>query len=132
MTSIRVLIVDDVEQIRQDLRTFLSLDGEIEIVGEAGDGREAIRLAESLCPQVILMDLEMPLMDGLDATRRIKAARPSCRIITLTIHGGQAEREQALQAGSDAFITKGPSLKSLLDAIHQTPLCGRAMEGERI
>jgi chemotaxis response regulator CheB len=74
MAAIRVLIVDDVESVRKDLRTFLTLAGDIEIVGEAGDGLEAVRIASTLSPQVVLMDLEMPLRDGYDATHQIKAS----------------------------------------------------------
>jgi DNA-binding NarL/FixJ family response regulator len=119
MAEIRVLIVDDMERVRQDLRTFLTLAGDIMIVGEAINGQDAIHLADTLCPQVILMDLEMPVQDGYGATRQIKASQPSCRIIALTIHDGDTEKEKALQAGADDFITKGPSLDRLLEAIHK-------------
>jgi DNA-binding NarL/FixJ family response regulator len=118
MTDIRVLIVDDVEHVRQDLHTFLTLAGNIEIVGEASNGLEAIRLVERLAPQVVLMDLEMPVMDGFEATRRIKARQPSCRVIALTIHAGKAERQQALQAGMAEVVAKGAPLEILLRAIH--------------
>ena len=120
MAEIRVLIVDDVERVRQDLRTFLALAGDILVVGEARDGWEAIRLAESLCPQVVLMDLEMPVLDGYEAIRQIKAARPACRMIALTIHEGPAEQEKALRAGADDFIAKGESLQKLMDSICKT------------
>lgn len=130
MTEICVLIVDDVERVRQDLRTFLTLTGDIQIVGEAGDGLEATRLAETLCPQVILMDLEMPILNGYEAIRRIKFSQPSCRIIVLTIHDGEAEREKAFQAGADDFITKGPSQDRLLEAIHKISTIGQMSEGD--
>jgi len=117
MVNIRVLIVDDVERVRQDLRTFLTLTGNIEIVGEACNGLEAIRLAKTLLPQVILMDLEMPVMDGIEAARQIKALQPSCRVIALTIHAGETERQQALEVGMVDVIVKGESLEVLLHAI---------------
>ena len=117
MTDIRVLIVDDVERVRQDLCTFLNLSGNIEIVGEASNGLEAIRLVQNLYPQVVLMDLEMPVMDGYEAARQIKASHPSCRVIALTIHAGEAERQQALQAGMADVVTKGAPLEVLLRAI---------------
>jgi len=117
MTDIRVLIVDDVERVRQDLRTFLTLAGNIEIVGEARDGLEAVRLVQALCPQVVLMDLEMPVMDGFEAARQIKVLQPSCRVIALTIHAGEAEQQQALQAGMADVIAKGAPLEALLGAI---------------
>ena len=117
MADIRVLIVDDVEQVRQDLSTFLTLAGKIEIVGEASNGLEAIRLVESLCPQVVLMDIEMPIMDGYEAARQIKVNCPSCRVIVLTIHAGAAERQKALRVGMDDVIAKGDSLALLLKSI---------------
>jgi DNA-binding NarL/FixJ family response regulator len=113
----RVLLVDDVEQVRWDLRTILSLSGELEIVGEAANGLEAIRLAETLKPEVILMDLEMPMMDGYEATRLIRAVCPSCRIVALTVHGYDEARVKAHQSGVDAFIVKGVSVESIVQAI---------------
>ena len=118
MADIRVLIVDDVERVRQDLRTLLMLTGNIEIIGEACNGFEAIRLAEALRPQVVLMDLEMPVMDGYEAARQIKVLQPCCRVLALTIHAGEAERQQALQAGMADVIVKGAPLEMLLQAIH--------------
>jgi DNA-binding NarL/FixJ family response regulator len=117
MTDIRVLIVDDVERVRQDLRTFLTLTGNIEIVGEAKNGLDAIRLVEALCPQVVLMDLEMPVMDGYEAARQIKVIQPCCQMIALTIHASEAERQQALQAGMVDVVVKGAPLEVLLRAI---------------
>jgi DNA-binding NarL/FixJ family response regulator len=119
MADIRVLIVDDVERVRQDLSTFLSLAGDIEIVGEASNGLEAVRLVQTLHPQVILMDLEMPIMDGYEAARQIKALQLSCRVIALSIHAGAAERQQALQAGMTDLIAKGAPLQLLLRAIRE-------------
>lgn len=126
MTAIRLLIVDDVDQVRQDLRTVLALaaDAEtehpIEIVGEAGDGLQAIQQAEALHPDVILMDLEMPVLDGYEATRQIKALHPDCRVIALTVHEYAAAYQQAFQAGMDAFIVKGTPLETLVQAICQS------------
>jgi DNA-binding NarL/FixJ family response regulator len=131
MTEIRVLIVDDVERVRQDLRTFLTLAGDIQIVGEASNGMEAVRLVETLRPQVILMDLEMPILDGYEATRRIKAMAPACRVIALTIHDRGSEQERAFQAGADNFIPKGPSLACLLESIHKLSTLSQFSEGDR-
>ncbi|MDL1909775.1 response regulator transcription factor [Chloroflexi bacterium CFX6] len=117
MTPTRVLIVDDVEQVRRDLFTALSLSGELEIVGEAANGLEAIRMTESLKPDVVLIDLEMPVMDGYEATRRIKSLCPSRRVIALTVHDYESAREQAHRSGVDAFLVKGASVESIVQAI---------------
>jgi len=129
MTAVRVLIVDDIPQVRQDLRTVLVLAGEanrdhsantkhlIEIVGEAGNGLQAISQVEILQPEVILMDLEMPVMDGYEATRRIKSLFPTCRVLALSVHDYDAARQKAFQAGVDDFIVKGVPLEILLQAI---------------
>ena len=124
MTSIRVLIVDDMAQVRHDLRTVLPLAGQaaglqIEVVGEAGDGQEAIRQAEVLRPDAVVTDLEMPVMDGYQATREIKARYPSCRVIALTVHGYEAARQKAIQAGVDVFIVKGAPVETLVQAISE-------------
>jgi DNA-binding NarL/FixJ family response regulator len=115
--STKMLLVDDVEQVRWDLCTILSLSGEIEIVGEAANGLEAIRLAETLKPEVILMDLEMPVMDGYEATRLIRTICPLCRIVALTVHGYDEAHEKAHQAGVDAFLVKGAPIQEIVQTI---------------
>jgi DNA-binding NarL/FixJ family response regulator len=122
MTSIRVLIVDDMAQVRRDLRTVLPLAGQaaglqIEVVGEAGNGQEAIQRAAALEPDVVLMDLEMPVMGGYEATRQIKGRWPSCRVVALTVHGYEAARQKAIQAGVDAFIVKGAPVEHIVQTI---------------
>ena len=122
MTSIRVLIVDDMAQVRRDLCTVLPLAGqaaglEVEVVGEAGNGQEAIQQASALQPDVVLMDLEMSVMDGYEATRQIKTRSPGCRVVALTIHGDETVRQQASQAGVDDFVVKGAPIDSLIQAL---------------
>ncbi|NTU64861.1 MAG: response regulator transcription factor [Chloroflexi bacterium] len=117
MTPTRVLIVDDVPQVRRELCTLLPLLDDIDIVGEAEDGQSAIELAAALQPDAILIDVEMPILDGLEATRRIKQASPATRIIILSIHNEPAVRAQARSAGADDFVDKGASLNTLLQAI---------------
>jgi DNA-binding NarL/FixJ family response regulator len=112
-----VLIVDDMDEVRRDLRTVLSLAEDIEIVGEAANGLEAIRQVETLCPAVVLLDLEMPVLDGYQAASRIKARFPSCRIIVLTVHDYDVARRRALQAGADDVIVKGTPIDLLHQAI---------------
>jgi len=117
MTAIRVLLVDDVEQVRRDLRTVLTLSSEIEIIGEAADGLEATSLAESLNPDVVLMDLEMPVLDGYEATRQIKTRFPLCRVIVLTMHDYESARLKAKQSGVDAFLVKGAPVETIVQTI---------------
>lgn len=118
-SPIRILIVDDVPDVRRDLRTALTLAGNIEVVGEAINGLEALDLAESLQPAVVLMDLEMPVMDGYEAARRIKNRHPACSVIALTVHSYESARRKAIAAGVDDFVVKGAPLESLVKVISQ-------------
>jgi DNA-binding NarL/FixJ family response regulator len=111
----RVLIADDRLRSRRALRAVLALEPGIEVIGEAMDGQEAVRLVEECEPDVVLMDAKMPVMDGLEATRRIKEQCPKVRVIVLTIHAGY--RAGALTAGADALLVKGCSAKDLVEAI---------------
>lgn len=120
-TTRRVLIADDNSRVRQELRTLLPLACDVVIVGEAADGGEAIRLAEALRPEVVLMDLEMPGTNGYEATRRIKATSPSCRVVALTIHGDDGARQRAGRCGVDAFVVKGADVESLVGAMLGDP-----------
>jgi two-component system nitrate/nitrite response regulator NarL len=119
LTRRRVLIADDNPQVRQELRTLLPLLGDIEIVGEAADGQEALRLAQALQPEVVLMDLEMPVLDGYEVTRQIKTSSPSCRVVALTVHEYEATRQKASQSGVDVFLLKGGSVENLVQAISE-------------
>ncbi len=117
MKTTQILIVDDVPQVRRELRTLLPLLDDIAIVGEAENGQSAIELAANLQPDVILMDVEMPLVDGITAIRSIKQANPATRIIILSIHNDEATRAQARSAGADDFVDKGAPVATLLHAI---------------
>lgn len=119
MAAKRVLIVDDATEVRADLRTALLLVSNIEIIGEATNGLEAVQQAALLQPEVVLMDLEMPMLDGYEATQQIKTHWPGCRVIALTVHGYETARQKALQAGVDAFIVKGAPVENLIRAISE-------------
>jgi len=114
---IRVLIVEDVPQVRQELRLLLKLTNGLEVVGEARNGQEAIQQAELLIPDVIIMDLEMPILDGLQATHQIKRRKLAKRVVILSIHSKPEDISRAKQAGADDFIQKGDSYSTLIDAI---------------
>ncbi len=130
MADIRVLIVDDIPQVRHELHTLLHLSGCVQVIGEAADGAEAVRLAKLLRPDVVLLDLEMPVLDGYEAARQIKAVLPSCRVIALSIHEDPASREQARQAGMDGFIPKGTGSRELLDAIRHSDNSATSFESQ--
>lgn len=117
MNSLRVLIVDDRRQVREELRAILPLAGEIEVVGEAADGVEAVRLAAALRPQAVVLDLQMPVMDGYQAAAQIKAICPGCRVIVLTVHDDEEARRKAAEAGVDAFVVKGAPISVLVEAL---------------
>ena len=117
MNGCRVLIVDDRSQAREGLKALLATAPAVQVVGEASDGKEAIDLLEKRRPDVVLMDAMMPVMDGLEATRLVKAQWPQIRVIVLTIH--TALRAEALAAGADAFLVKGCPAGELLSAIIQ-------------
>jgi DNA-binding NarL/FixJ family response regulator len=118
-TKIKLLIVDDQKRVRQDLRTALQLMQGLEVVGEAADGFEAVRQAEDLGPDVVLMDLKMPGMDGFEAARQIKARRLACGVVALTIYGDDLAREQAIRVGMDAFVEKGTPIQALAETIRK-------------
>ena len=116
---IRILIVDDKERVRRDLRTALGLVEGLEVIGEAADGLEALHQAEELGPDVVLMDLEMPRMDGFEATRQIKDRCLARAVVALTVYGDDSARSRADRAGADAFVEKGTSLQTLSEIIWQ-------------
>lgn len=117
MRRVRVLIVDDHPLFAKTLEAMIAGHPELELVGEAGDGIEAIRLAATLQPDVILMDVDMPRLDGLAATRRILALGLPCRVIVLTGSEEMETSRAALRAGASAYLTKGLISKSLVPAI---------------
>jgi DNA-binding NarL/FixJ family response regulator len=121
----RVLIVDDQDLVRHGLRMILELGG-IEVVGEAADGAEAVAAVESLGPDVILMDVRMPGMDGVEATRTIAASHPDCRVVALTTFDVDQHVVDMLRAGAVGFLLKDVTSMSLLDAVR------RAATGEPV
>jgi NarL family two-component system response regulator LiaR len=117
--SIRVLIADDHAILRKGIRALLSTEPGIEVVGETGDGLETVAQAHALRPDVILMDLVMPEMDGIEATRRITAEQPGVRVLVLTSFAADDKVFPAIKAGALGYILKDSGPAELVQAIHQ-------------
>jgi len=117
MTLIRILLVDDQALFREGLRTLLSAQADFDVVGEAANGEEALRLAAELCPSVVLMDLRMPVLDGVAATRRLHVTQPDCRVIALTTFDDDEYVFDALRAGAVGYLLKDASSEKLFEAI---------------
>jgi len=117
MTPIRLLIVDDQALFREGLRTLLSVQPGLEVVGEAGNGEEALRQAAALHPDVILMDLQMPVMDGASATRQLKSRQPSAKVIVLTTFDDEENVFEGLRAGAVGYLLKDTPSARLVEAI---------------
>lgn len=117
MKKIRLLLVDDQSLFREALRTLLSLQPDFDIVGEAPDGEQAVALTAKHRPDVVLMDLRMPVMGGVEATRRLTAAGGASRVIVLTTFDEDAEVFEALRAGAVGYMLKASSAEKLCGAI---------------
>lgn len=114
---IRILIVDDQSLFRRALSTLLSVEPEFEIVGDAANGEEAITLASKLQPDVVLMDLRMPVLDGVAATQRIRSSLPRCQVIVLTTFDDDKAVFEGLKAGAVGYLLKDASTDELFRAI---------------
>lgn len=117
MNKIRLMLVDDQSLFREALRTLLALQPDFEIVGEAENGARAIALARTLKPDVILMDLRMPVMDGVEATRSVLAAQPSVRVVVLTTFEEDEEIFAAMRAGAVGYLLKACSAEKLCGGV---------------
>jgi CheY-like chemotaxis protein len=114
---VRVLLADDHSVFAESLRLLISRDDRIEVVGWARDGEEAVALAESLQPDVVLMDIGMPVMDGVEATREIRRASPRIHVLILTSSDMPGDIDRAREAGASGFLTKKQSVAELMDAV---------------
>ncbi len=122
MNKIRVLLVDDHAIMRDGISALFDLQDDIEIVGEASEGKEAIEKAQELVPDVVVMDISMPEMDGLEATRRIKRKNPATKILVLTQHDNREYILSTIKSGSDGYLPKralGSELIAAIRAVHQ-------------
>ncbi|MFC2035568.1 response regulator [Chloroflexota bacterium] len=117
MKKIRVLVVDDHTLVRDGIRSLLDLVTNIEVVGEAADGKEALEQVNALMPDVVLMDLSMPTMTGLEATRRISKEHPKTKVLVLTQHDDSEYVIPVIEAGASGFVTKLAAFSELTSAI---------------
>ncbi len=117
MAKIRVLLVDDHAVLRMGLRTLLGQEPDIEVVGEASDGEEAVAEVKRLSPDIVIMDISMPVMDGLEATRRIQQSHPDVKVLVLTIHDNEEYLFQVLEAGGSGYLVKKSADTELISAI---------------
>ncbi len=115
MDTIRILLVDDHQVVREGLRRMLELEADMEVVGEASDAEEALTQVELLSPVVILMDIKMPGVDGIELTRQLKEKQPSCNVIMLTLY--EEYLAQAIEAGAVGYLLKDIKREELLRAI---------------
>jgi DNA-binding NarL/FixJ family response regulator len=115
--TIRILVVDDHPIFRAGLLALVANEPDMQVVGEAADGREAIASFQQLRPDIMLLDLQMPEMNGIDALKAIRKDYPAARVIVLTTYAGDVLAQQALKAGAQAYVLKGLIRKELLDTI---------------
>lgn len=119
MVSIRIVIADDQALVRGALAALLELEHDIEVVGVAADGAEALSLVTSLAPDVCLMDIQMPGIDGIEATRRLRAACPGTRVLVVTTFARPGYLRSALDAGASGFMAKDAPAEELADAVRR-------------
>jgi NarL family two-component system response regulator LiaR len=118
---LRVLIADDHDLFAQAMTVTLGLDGRLEVVGRARDGREAVELATALRPHVVLMDLNMPVLDGIEATRQVRQLSPAPSVVVVTSSSSAEDERLAREAGAEAYVRKGGCASELFDAIFGVP-----------
>lgn len=116
-TPTKIMVVEDSSRARCALTAFMSLQAGMQITAEASNGLEAISMIDSSHPDIVLMDMQMPVMDGLEATKIIKKRWPRIKVIVLTMY--QHYQSKALSAGADAFLVKGCSVTELISTIHK-------------
>jgi len=117
MKKITILLVEDHVVVRESIRQFLEREEKLEVVGEAGDGEEAVQMASQLKPDVIIMDISMPKLNGIEATKRIKALQPSAAILILTAYDYEQYIFPLLEAGAAGYLLKDVSSRELISAI---------------
>ncbi len=120
MSKIKLLLADDHAVLRAGLKTFFNAQPDMEVIAEASDGREAVRKSHAVAPDIVLMDITMPGLGGLEATQEIKKQNPKIKVLVLTMHEDESYLHQMLQAGADGYLPKKAADTELLDAIRAT------------
>jgi DNA-binding NarL/FixJ family response regulator len=128
MMKVRVLIAEDHETVREGLKLILGAQSDIEVVGEAGDGLTAVERAQELMPDVVLMDISMPRLNGLRATKKLKESCPNVKIIALTRHKDDGYLQQLLSVGASGYVLKQSSSPELLHAIRSVAIGGKYLD----
>lgn len=128
MSKIRVLLADDHRMVREGLKMLVNSQADMEVVGEAGDGREAVRLAQELSPDVVLMDVTMPEMNGLNATRQLTQASPLMKVLALTRHSEEAYLQELIRAGASGYVLKQSAPSELLQAVRAVASGGKYLD----
>jgi DNA-binding NarL/FixJ family response regulator len=118
MKRIRILLADDHAVVRQGFKMILNAQADMEIVGEAGNGRQAVELAEQLRPDVVVMDVAMPELNGIEATRRLASSVPHARVVALSMHKDSVYVREILRAGARGYLLKDSGAADLVAAIH--------------
>ena len=116
--KVRVLLVEDHQLVRSGIQTMLEKDPNVQVVGGAGDGAQGVELAYELRPDVVLMDLTLPVLDGIEATRQIVRELPDTKVIVLTAHDPETNDVQAVNAGAVGYLHKNTNPEELLKALH--------------
>lgn len=119
MKRITILIADDCNNLRQEFRKLLEAEVDLEVIGEAKDGRQAVALAKELLPALILMDIAMPRLDGLQATRQILRAAPACKVLILSVHSEEEYVDEAFSSGAMGYLVKHLATGNVCHAIRE-------------
>jgi DNA-binding NarL/FixJ family response regulator len=119
MKRITVLLADDSMLMRRDIREMLELEDDLEVVGEAENGREAVAMVKKLHPALVLMDVAMPVLNGLQATRQILKAAPATKVLMLSVHDDEVYLEEATKSGAMGYLIKHTAVNSLCRAIRE-------------
>lgn len=118
MKKLRVLLVDDQTILRHGLKALIANEPGLEVIGEAGDGEEAVRKTHALRPDVVVLDVSMPKMDGVEATQAIKREHPEVKVLALTVHETKNHMRRILQAGASGYVVKRSAAEELIQALH--------------